>query len=55
MNKNTSPEVLNSCSGNLKSKIENLKWLGDPAERARESGSGDSVSGIIRTEAITGF
>jgi hypothetical protein len=25
MNKNTSPEVLNSCSGNLKSKIENLK------------------------------
>jgi hypothetical protein len=38
MDRNTSPEVLNSCSGNLKSKIENLKWLGDSAECAGAGG-----------------
>jgi hypothetical protein len=38
MNRNTWPEVLNSCSGNLKSKIENLKWLGDSAERVGAGG-----------------
>jgi hypothetical protein len=50
MNRNTSPEVLNSCSGNLKSKecpelsrrIENLK-LDDSAECPDAGGQGDSV------------
>jgi hypothetical protein len=30
------------------SKIENLKWVGDSAERAGESGSGDQVTGDLR-------